>query len=203
MIAGSRDILIVAPGGTVLGIVLGTILGLITGYFRGKVDDSISRIVDALMALPTIVVAPWSRRRARARPHDHHPRHRRALRAHRRRTVRSAVLRSGSWSTWRRPSCAASAAPYIIVAEILPNVMAPIIVETTVRLGYAVFTVAGLTFLGFGLQPPSPDWALQVSENYTTIDPNWWTVLFPGLAIASLVVAVNLIADGITQVVES
>ena len=87
--------------------------------------------------------------------------------------------------------------------EILPNVMAPILVEFTVRLGYAIFAVASLSFIGYGLQPPSPDWAVQVSEHYTVVSFAWWTVLFPSLAIASLVVAVNLVADAITQVLES
>ncbi len=87
--------------------------------------------------------------------------------------------------------------------EILPNVTAPILVEATVRLGYAVFTVATLSFLGFGLQPPSPDWALQVADHYTLVQFAWWTVLFPSLAIASLVVGVNLMADGVTAVFES
>ncbi len=88
--------------------------------------------------------------------------------------------------------------------ELLPNIMGPIIVEATVRLGYAIFAVAGLTFLGFGVQPPSPDWSLQISENYTLLAGGsyWWTVLFPALAIASLVVGVNLIADGLQQVLE-
>jgi peptide/nickel transport system permease protein len=73
-----------------------------------------------------------------------------------------------------------------------------------VRLGYAIFAVAGLTFLGFGVQPPSPDWALQISQNYTLLAGGsyWWTVLFPALAIATLVVGINLIADGLTQVLD-
>ena len=61
-------------------------------------------------------------------------------------------------------------APYIMFAEILPNVMGPIVVEATVRLGYAIFAVAGLTFLGFGVQPPSPDWSLQIADNYTLLN---------------------------------
>ena len=91
-----------------------------------------------------------------------------------------------------------------MLVEILPNIMGPIVVEATVRLGYAIFAVAGLTFLGFGVQPPSPDWSLQIAENYTLLTSGtyWWTVLFPALAIASLVVAVNLVADGIAQVVD-
>jgi len=95
-------------------------------------------------------------------------------------------------------------APYIMFVEILPNVMGPIIVEGTVRLGYAIFAVAGLTFLGFGVQPPSPDWALQIADNYPLLGTGtyWWTVLFPALAIVSLVVAVNLVADGLAKVLE-
>jgi peptide/nickel transport system permease protein len=82
--------------------------------------------------------------------------------------------------------------------EILPNIMPPILVETTVRLGYAIFTVATLSFIGFGIQPPSPDWGLSIATNYGMISAGaWWTVVFDGLAIASLVIGVNLVADGI------
>ena len=80
-------------------------------------------------------------------------------------------------------------------SEILPNVMAPILVEATMRLGYAIFAVATLRFLGFGVQPPSPDWALQIADNYQDLAFEWWTVLFPALAIATLIVGVNLVAD--------
>ena len=81
--------------------------------------------------------------------------------------------------------------------------MPPILVEFTVRLGYAIFTVAGLSFLGLGIQAPSPDWGLAISENYGFLNAGtWWPVLFPALAIASLIVAVNLIADAILHVVQ-
>jgi peptide/nickel transport system permease protein len=83
-------------------------------------------------------------------------------------------------------------------------VMGPIVVEGTVRLGYAIFAVAGLTFLGFGVQPLTPDWALQIADNYALLGTGTygWTVLFPALAIVSLVVAVNLVADGLAKVLE-
>ena len=87
--------------------------------------------------------------------------------------------------------------------EILPNVMGPVIVEFTVRLGYAVFAIATLSFLGFGIPPPSPDWGLSIAEQYTYLISNlWWPVLFPALAIASLVIAVNMFADGLSRVLE-
>jgi peptide/nickel transport system permease protein len=93
--------------------------------------------------------------------------------------------------------------PYILFGEILPNVTGPIVVEFTVRLGYAIFVAAGLSFLGFGIQPPAPDWGLQVSENYGVISGGfWWPVLFPSLAIATLVVGFNLIADGVASAFE-
>ena len=72
------------------------------------------------------------------------------------------------------------------------------------RLGYAIFAIATLSFLGFGIQPPAPDWGLQIFEHYGLISSagDWWPSLFPALAIATLVVAVNLIADGLTQAFE-
>jgi peptide/nickel transport system permease protein len=90
-----------------------------------------------------------------------------------------------------------------MVAELLPNISSVILVEFTVRLGYAIFAIATLSFLGFGIQPPSPDWGLQIFENYTLISAGyWWPSLFPALAIASLVVGVNLMSDGLTQACE-
>src|ERR687883_860445 len=120
------------------------------------------------------------------------------------RTVRAAVLGERELEYVQAARLRGERAPYVMFVEILPNVMGPIVVEATVRLGYAIFAVAGLTFLGFGVQPPSPDWSLQIAQNYTLLAGGsyWWTVLFPSLAIASLVVGVNLIADGLTQVLD-
>ena len=203
VVAGARDILIVAPLATLLGTVLGTIFGLVVGYYRGLVDDVISRVIDAVLALPLIifavtVVAALGTSRATVivvigvvfTP----------LIA---RTVRATVLSERELDYVPAAKLRGEGGLYIMFVEILPNVMAPILVEFTVRLGYAIFAVASLSFIGYGLQPPSPDWAVQVFENYSVVSFAWWTVLFPSLAIASLVVAVNLIADAITQVLES
>jgi len=202
VLAGARDILTIAPAATLLGIVGGTIIGLITGYFRGRTDDVVSRVVDAVLALPLIVVAVTVL----------------VALGHSTftlivviglvftpivsRTVRAAVLAERQLDYVSAAQLSGERAPYIMFVEILPNVMGPIVVEATVRLGYAIFAVAGLTFLGFGVQPPSPDWALQIADNYSLLAAGtyWWTVLFPALAIISLVVAVNLIADGLSRV---
>jgi len=93
--------------------------------------------------------------------------------------------------------------PYVLFGEILPNVMGPVMVEFTVRLGYAIFTIATLSFLGFGIQPPAPDWGLQIFEHYALISGGfWWTVLFPAAAIGTLVIGFNLIADGVSSAFE-
>jgi peptide/nickel transport system permease protein len=202
VLAGATEIMKIAPLATLLAIAGGTVLGLVTGYFRGLIDDSISRVIDAVLALPLIVIAVmvlFSLGHSLATlilvigivftP----------LVA---RTVRAAVLAERDLDYVQAARLRGERAPYIMFVEILPNVVAPIVVEGTVRLGYAIFTVAGLTFLGFGVAPPSPDWALQISDNYSLLAGGsyWWTVLFPALAIATLVVGVNLIADGLTQV---
>jgi peptide/nickel transport system permease protein len=204
VLGGARDILLIVPAATLLGIAGGTIVGLISGYFRGRVDDVVSRIVDAVLALPLIVIAVTVL----------------VALGHSTvtliivigvvftpivsRTVRAAVLSERQLDYVAASQLSGERAPYVMFVEILPNVMGPIIVEATVRLGYAIFAVAGLTFLGFGVRPPSPDWALQIADNYTLLGAGTysWTVLFPGLAIISLVVAVNLVADGLSRVLE-
>lgn len=203
VLAGSRNILLIAPAATLLGTVLGTMLGLLTGYLRGLVDDVMSRFIDAVMSLPLIVTAilivtavgksgnwvvilviglifaPVVSR-----------------------TVRAAVLQEAELDYVQAARLRGERSPYIMASEILPNVMSPVVVEFTVRLGYAIFTVASLTFIGFGVQPPSPDWAAQINQYWTFVDPYWWMTFFPALAIATLVVAVNLVADGIREVYE-
>ncbi len=119
------------------------------------------------------------------------------------RTVRAAVLSERQLEYVQAARLRNERAPYIMFAEILPNVFAPILVEFTVRVGYAIFIAATLSFLGFGLQPPSPDWGLQVRENYININAGfWWPTFFPALAIAALVISINLISDGLARALE-
>ena len=201
VIVGARSIMIIAPLATLLGTIAGTALGLVMGYFRGITDEAISRFVEAFLALPLVVTALLV---TNALGHSNGiiivaivivftP-----LIA---RTVRAAVLQERELDYVAAARLRGERAPYIMFVEILPNVLAPIVVEFTVRLGYAVFTVAILSFLGLGIQPPSPDWGLEISQNYGQVTAGfWWEVLFDALAIASLVVAVNLISDSIERV---
>ena len=114
------------------------------------------------------------------------------------RTVRAAVLQERELDYIAAARLRGEGPLYIMFVEILPNVFSPIVVEFTVRLAYAIFTVLTLTFLGFGVQPPSPDWGLDISTNYGVVTAGyWWEVLFDALAIASLVVAVTLVSESI------
>ena len=190
-----------APLAAILGVVAGTLLGLVMGFYRGFIDDILSRLVEAFLALPVILVALLTLVVLGTSPVVVIGVVGILFTPIVARTVRSAVLTERELdyvaAAWlRRESMA-----HIMFAEILPNVVPPILVEATVRLGYAIFTVATLSFIGFGIQPPSPDWGLSIASNYGLIGGGfWWTVLFDALAIASLVVGVNLIADGVAGV---
>ena len=203
VIAGSRDILVVAPLATLLGIALGTALGLVMGFFPGWVDDVLSRVVEAVLALPLLILALLALTALGASNATVVAAIGLSFMPIVARTVRAAVMTERNLDYVAAARLRGESALYLMGFEILPNILPPIGVELTVRLGYAIFTVATLSFLGVGLQPPSPDWGLAISENYALIGGGyWWTVLFDALAIASLVIAVNLVADGLAEVVE-
>jgi peptide/nickel transport system permease protein len=195
--AGARTVLIIAPLATVLALLWGSIIGLIAGFWRGLTDDIIMRGIDVLLALPIIITAililslfgkgtaiiiltiavlftPVVSR-----------------------TVRSAVIGEREREYVLAARLRGERSAFVMAREILPNITQPIIVEGTVRLGYAVFTAATLAFLGFGLAPPSPDWGLTISTQRVFLQIAPWTVMFPAVALASLVVAINLITDGL------
>ena len=209
VIVGARSVIEVAPAASLLGVSLGSILGLIMGYFGGWVDNAIGRFVEAVLAVPFIVFGILLLTALSGTAEGISVSSLKlivviglAFMPIVARTVRSAVLAERDLDYVQAAKLRGERAPYIMAVEILPNVMGPIVVEATIRLGYAVFAVATLAFLGYGPQPPSPDWGLQISEQYADISLAWWAVVFPALAIASLVVAINLIADTVAQVLE-
>lgn len=203
VIVGARDVLIVAPIAAALGVAFGTLIGLLMGFYRGLIDDVLSRLVEAFLSLPVTLVAlltlvvlgPSNKTVIGVVGLLFAP-----IVA---RTVRAAVLAERDLDYVTAARLRGESGPFIMTREILPNVTGPIIVELTVRIGYAVFTISTLSFLGVGIQPPSPDWGLMISEEYTLIIAGyWWPVLFPSLAIASLVVAANLVADALQSVLQ-
>ena len=204
VIVGARQILLIAVAATILGTVLGTALGLVMGYFGGIFDILIGRVVEAVLALPITIVAflfivavgPSTVTLILVIGLVFTP-----LIA---RTVRSAVLVESQLDYLSSARLLGEKPAHIMAVEVLPNVLPVVLVEFTVRIGYAVFTVATLSFLGFGVQPPTPDWGGDIAANYGVLPAGyWWETLFPALAIASLVVAVNLVTDSIEQVLSS
>ena len=201
VMVGSRDVLIVAPLAAIVGVVAGALLGLIMGFYRGVVDDVLSRLVEAFLALPVILVALLTLVVLGSSPLVVVAVVGILFTPIVARTVRSAVLSERQLDYVTAARLRGESGLFILSREIFPNVLGPTVVELTVRFGYAIFTVATLSFLGVGIQPPSPDWGLSVSEEYTNmISGVWWPTLFPALAIASTVIAVNLIADSLQSV---
>jgi peptide/nickel transport system permease protein len=201
VIVGARTILLIAPAATLLGTVLGTALGLVLGYFGGIVDALVGRVVEAVLALPPIVViflfvvalgvstptqilvigfifTPLIAR-----------------------TVRAAVQVESQLDYVPAARLIGERSGWTMFAEILPNVLPTVLVEFTVRLGYAIFAVATLAFLGFGVEASTPNWGTDINANYVLLGAGyWWETLFPALAIASLIIGINLVADSIEQV---
>jgi peptide/nickel transport system permease protein len=201
VIVGARTMLIIAPLATVVGTVLGTALGLALGYLGGVFDLLVGRVVEAVLALPLLLViflfvvalgvttilqilvigfifTPLIAR-----------------------TVRSAVQVESQLEYVPAARLLGERSARIMFVEVLPNVVPTILVEFTIRLGYAIFVVASLAFLGFGAQLSTPNWGTDINANYVLLGAGyWWESLFPALAIASLIIAINLVADAIEQV---
>jgi len=201
-LAGASSVLVIAPIATALGVGGGIIVGLASGYYRGAADAIIGRIVDAFLSLPLIIIGVLVMSSLGRSTRNvilviaiiFIP-----LVA---RTVRSAVLTEREREYVSAARLRGERGLYIMYVEILPNITGPIIVESTVRLGYAIFASATLAFLGLGLQPPSPDWGLTIAQANEYLQIAWWITFFPAVALATLIVGVNLVADGFRQVVE-
>ena len=204
VMAGARDVLKVAPLAALLGVLFGVIVGMVMGYFGGWLDNVLSRIVEAFLALPVILLALLAVTTLGPSPAVVIGVVATLFTPVVARTVRSAVLAERDLDYVTSAKLRGESSGFVMFREILPNVSGPIIVELTVRIGYAVFTVATLAFVSAGPQPPSPDWGAQVSEAFRVISAGiWWTTFFPAAAIASLVIAVNLIADSVQSVLEA
>jgi peptide/nickel transport system permease protein len=197
---GARIILTLAPISVLLAAIVGVGLGLMAGYFGGFIDEVISRLLDSVIAFPQIILyliiiaalgpsatnvilaitiagAPGIARLVRSL----------TLELKTRDYVAAAQTRGES--PW-----------YIMLVEILPNASGPILVDCTLRVGYAVFAIGTLGFLGLGLPPPSPDWGSIVNLGRRFIAAGHpWDALFASVATAMLVVGLNLMADGLNE----
>jgi peptide/nickel transport system permease protein len=204
VVYGSHIVILLSLSGTLLGLLVGAVVGLISGYVGGWVDLVVQRLLEALISIPFLVLAliaisaagieasgnpvllvlvvalvyaPRVARIARATAIDI------ATRDH----VTVARLRGeNAWS--------------VMLRELLPNASGVLRVEFALRAGYAPVLIGSLGFLGFGMRPPTPEWGLMISENRALLIVSPVTVLGPGLALASLVVGLNLFTEGLARV---
>jgi ABC-type dipeptide/oligopeptide/nickel transport system permease subunit len=196
---GARTSLIVATSAIALAMVLGALTGVSVGYRGGWTDEAVMRFVDVLLTFPdiflaiivTAVVPPGLGTTVLAIAVYNLPQFIRVARA------AALSVRENAFVEAARASGASSA--YIVLHHILPNSLAPIVVLATLRTAASILTAAGLSFLGLGVQPPTPEWGTMISEARVYIVTAPWTSLFPGLAIFLTVLSFNLLGDGIND----
>jgi len=205
--SGAGSIIGISAAGAVLGIALGTIIGMGSGYKGGKTDEVIMRVMDGLMSFPSLLIALLvltsvaSSEIGQLLPEEgwiiltigvvFMPPISRVMRS------TTLVLKTQEFVQSARMRGEPNI--YIIFREILPNTWSVLAVELSVRLSYAILLASSLGFLGLGVQPPSPDWGLMISESRRYIVAAPWVALAPAFAVASLIIGVNLLTDGIRQ----
>ena len=199
LLMGGRLSLAMGIGATIISVLFGVPVGLIAGYFGGKVDETLMRIADVLMAIPAImlgllvlaVTPPALWKTAVAVGFVYVP-----LIA---RVARSVTLGLAKVEFVEAARARAESAAHILFREILPNAWPPLIVEASLRVTYAILLGSALSFLGLGAQPPSSDWGLMIAEARAFIDRAPWIALAPGFAMCLLVIGINLIGDGLRE----
>lgn len=196
---GGRTVLWLAAASTLLGIAVGVAVGLIAAYARNWLDDVLMRGNDVLLAFPQIIfvllavsaIGPKLWLIVLTVGVTHAPRVARVIRGAALEVVERDFVKSAEAvgeKRWR-----------IVFAELLPNVTSPLLVELGLRMTYSIALVAGISFLGFGLQPPDADWGLMINENRLSITVQPWAVLLPVVAIGLLTIGTNLVTDGLSR----
>ena len=202
VVYGGRTALIIASGATALGLLLGGAMGTIAAYYGGKVDEALMRVSDALLSFPSLLLAmlvltmvgPDLKNLVVGIAVVFSPRVARV--------TRSVVLGIRGREFVDAARLRGESGLYVMTQEILPNALGPLVVEGSIRVSYAILLVGTLGFLGLGVQPPSPDWGLAVSEARSFISVAPWLVLFPSAAIATAVVGANLLADALHRTLD-
>ncbi|MGH2453619.1 MAG: ABC transporter permease [bacterium] len=199
VVYGERIVLLLGLSAAGLAVTVGAALGLILGYVRGWLDDVMTRLLEILISIPPLILsllvlgavgATYPVVIATVAFFF-------ALRVAN--VVRAATLDvvTGDFVTLAR--LRGESAWSIAMRELLPNVIATVLVEFSLRTGFAILFIGGLSFLGFGAPPPTPEWGLMINEGRSYITTAPWSVLGPSLALASLVVALSLFTEGLTE----
>jgi peptide/nickel transport system permease protein len=202
IIIGSRQSLQVAVLAILIASSIGTVLGLISGYYGGWLDMTVQRLIDVQLAFPGIlfalaivaVLGPGLRNAMIAVGLSLVPAYAR--------TVRGSVLsaRENAYVDAARVLGAGDAR--ILLRHILPNILAPIMVLSTVGIAWSILIGASLSFLGLGAQLPNPEWGLDLAQARDYIREAWWMSTFPGLAIMLTVISVNLLGEGLRDALD-
>lgn len=196
---GGRSVLGLSLAATVLGVGTGTLIGLVAAYYKGLTDEILMRANDVILSFPQIVLILlllaglgtklWLLVLTVAAGHA--PRTARVIRGAAQEVVERDFVLSAEVLGERRWR--------ILSRELLPNVSSPLLVELGMRLTFSIGLVAGVSFLGLGIQPPAADWGLMINENRLAIAQQPWGVLLPVAAIALFTIGTNLVTDGIAR----
>jgi peptide/nickel transport system permease protein len=199
-LCGGLSLLLISVPATLLGVGLGAALGIAAAMFKGVASEGSMRMLDVLLAFPQVVLSllfitvlgprPWLLIGVVALAHF--PQSTRVLRGAAADVVERDFVKAAQIIGMPRHK--------IVFEEVLPNVGGQLLVELGLRFTYSIGIIAALSFLGFGRQPPNPDWGLMISENKVALLFQPWGTLLPVLAIAVLTVGVNLVADAIGRV---
>jgi peptide/nickel transport system permease protein len=196
---GGLSVLWMSAAATLIGVGVGVGIGLIAAYSRNWIDDLLMRGSDVVLAFPQIILAllavsvlgPKLWLIVLVVAIGHMPRVARVIRGASLEVVERDFVKAAEAVGEKRSR--------IVFGELLPNVTSPLLVEIGLRMTYSIGLIAGLSFLGFGLQPPAADWGLMINDNRLSITVQPWSVALPVLAIGLLTVGTNLITDGIAR----
>jgi len=202
MLHGARVTPLVGIAPVVISAAVGVVLGLLAGFSRGLVDNAIMRFIDVLLAFPGIVLAiaivavlgPGLGNAMIAVGIAGVP-----IFA---RVVRGLVLVEREKEYVGAARLCGARLPRLIFVEVLPNIAASVLVLSTVSVATAILSTAGLSFLGLGAQAPQPEWGAMLSQGRNYLTDQWWIATFPGLAIAIAVLGINLLGDGLRDVLD-
>ncbi len=202
LIFGARFSLFIGCVVVIVSLSVGIIIGLIAGYFRGSVDIAIMRVMDVILAFPSLLLAlvlvailgPGLMNAMIAIALVYQP--------HFVRLTRAAVMSEMNRDYVVSAKVAGAGPFYLMTRTILPNCLAPLIVQATLSFSNAILDAAALGFLGMGAQPPTPEWGTMLAEAREFILRAWWVVTFPGLAILITVLAINLMGDGLRDALD-
>lgn len=199
---GGRISLTVGLIALAIGAIIGTLMGLVAGYFGGWVDAVTNWFVDVLLAFPGILLAllvvsilgAELRNVMLAVGASMIPRFARL--------VRGTTLQAKENLYVEASRVSGAKESRTMMRHVLPNIISPVIVLSTLSLGTAIIVASGLSFLGLGAKPPTPEWGAMLSDGRQFLRSNWWVATFPGVAILITVIAVNLLGDGLRDALD-